>query len=372
MICPNCSTELKLKERTGRVCSHCHRGFALDPRMYGTGMHDVRIRRCAESLTDHGRLKVTITQLWYRARTQSSSWPARKARGIHPGITWPVALAVCAGLIALATRISGAPAFWTGVGAVLVLVVPKLVPYERARSAGSSITPSEYGFRGMMTSAWTTTYGGLPQGVVNDADHVLGRAAKRPHEARAVILCTDHTVAVFLEANGVPARLKAVLLEALPDYAHEDLVEDPGRLPGDPSGNVPDGLPVVVVHDASALGALLAPLLRITHPDRVVVDAGLPVAAVRRRRGAVHRASPAPAVDAEALRSVAGLSEEDAAWLAAGFWSPVAAVPPALLLGVVEQAVERAVAACAPPGPAPEHAFLTWPDAPVMKGTSPA
>ncbi|MFE2165348.1 hypothetical protein ACFXB3_09760 [Streptomyces sp. NPDC059447] len=369
MICPNCSTSLKRTERTGQVCSHCHRRFALDPRLHGTGMHDVRIRRCAESLTDNGRLKVTVTQLWYRSRTQSSSWPAKKARGVHRGISWPVALAVCAGLIALAVRTGGAAAFWCGVGAVLVLVVPKLVPYERARSAGSSISPSEYAFRRLMSGEWTTTYGGLPPGVVDDADPAPGRAAKRPDRPRAVILCTDHAVATFLEANGMPRRLQVVLLEADPEYVHEEFADlgDLGDL-----ADLPGGLPVVVVRDASALGVMLAPLLRIAHPDRTVVDAGLPVSAVRSRRGAVHRFSPAPAVEAEALRAVAGLSEEDAAWLAAGFWSPVAAVPPALLLSVVENAVARAVAATAPSGPAPEHGFLTWPDAPAMKGTSPA
>ncbi|MFB6617926.1 hypothetical protein ACFCV9_27540 [Streptomyces sp. NPDC056367] len=361
MICPNCFTDLKYKERTGRVCPHCDRGFALDPRLHGTGMHDLRIRRCAETLTDDGRLKVTITQLWYRARTQSSSWPAQEARGIHRGISWSLALAVSAGLIALAARTGGAPAFWCGVGAVLVLVVPKLVPYERARSAGSFIRPAEYGFRRLMTGEWTTTYGGLPPGVVNDEDRNPRHAAQQPRRPRAVILCTDHAVAVFLAANGVPARLQAVLLEADPDVAHEALVDLPGRLP------------VVVVHDASAMGALLAPLLRIAHPDRTVVDAGLPVAAVRSRRGAVHRFSEATAVDADELRAVAGLSEADAAWLAAGFWSPVAAVPPARLLTVVEKAVEQAVAAeSAPSGPAPEHGFLTWPDAPATKGTSTA
>ncbi|MEV7617707.1 hypothetical protein [Streptomyces sp. NPDC089799] len=362
MICPHCSTDLKYKERTGRVCPHCTHGFALDPRLHGTGMHDLRIRRCAKALTDDGRLKVTVTQLWYRSRTQSSSWPARKARGIHRGISWPLALAACAGLIALAARTGGAPAFWCGVGALLVLVVPKLVPYERARPGGSYISPPEYDFRRLMTGAWSTTYGGLPPGVVDDAGPTRGRTAKRPHRPRAVILCTDHAVAAFLEANGVPGRLRAVLLEAAPDHVHEDLVEFPGDLPGD--------LPVVVVHDASAMGALLAPLLRIAHPDRTVVDAGLPVAAVRSRRGAVHCFSPAPAVDAGALRAVAGLSEEDAAWLAAGFWSPVAAVPPALLLTAVKKAVARAVAAApSPSGPAPEHSFLTWPDAPATKGT---
>lgn len=370
MNCPNCFTDLKYKERTGRVCSHCHKGFALDPRLHGTGMHDVRIRRCAKSLTDDGRLKVTVTQLWYRARTHSSSWPAKKARGIHRGISWPVALAVCAGLIAVAAGTGGAPAFWCGVGAVLVLVVPKLVPYERARPAGSSISPAQYDFQRMMTGEWTTAYGGLPPGVVDDSGPFPGRAAKRPDRPRAVILCTDHAVAAFLEANGIPRRLQVVLLEAAPDHVHEEFA-DLGDL-RDLSG-LPGGLPVVVVRDASALGAMLAPLLRIARPDRTVVDTGLPVAAVRSRRGAVHRFSEVPAVDADALRALAGLSGEDAAWLAAGFWSPVAAVPPALLLTVVKKAVARAVAAAsAPSGPAPEHGFLTWPDAPATKGTSTA
>ncbi|MFD8637136.1 hypothetical protein [Streptomyces sp. NPDC059533] len=370
MICPNCSTSLKRTERTGQVCSHCDRRFALDPRLHGTGMHDVRIRRCADSLTDDGRLKVTVTQLWYRSRTHSSSWPAKKARGVHRGISWLVALSVCAGLLALAARTGGAPAFWCGVGAVLVLVVPKLVPYERARPAGSRISPSEYGFRGLMTREWTSTYGGLPPGVVDDAGPAPRGTAKRPDRPRAVILCTDHAVATFLEANGIPGRLRVVLLEADPDHAHEEF-GDLGDL-GD-LADLPGGLPVVVVRDASALGVMLAPLLRIARPDRTVVDTGPPVSEVRSRRGAVHRFSPAPAVDAEALRAVAGLSEEDAAWLAAGFWSPVAAVPPALLLTVVKKAVARAVAAAsAPSGPAPEHGFLTWPDAPAMKGTSTA
>lgn len=352
MICPNCSTELKRRQRTGQVCSHCHRRYALDPKVHGRGMHDLRIRRCVESLTDHGRLKVTVTQLWYRCRTSSGTWRAREARGIRPRVSWLVALTVCAGLVGYGALAGGTPAVVAGTAAVLVLLVPGLIPYERARSAGSYLSPAEERFRQLMSGEWSRAYGGLPTGVVDDPRRMPGYAAPRPRRPRAVILCTDHAVAVFLEANDMPERLRAVLVEAEPGSAHDALVDLPGRLP------------VVVLHDASALGALLAPLLRIAHPDRAVVDAGLPVAAVRGRRGAVHRVSPVPPVppvDAGELRAVAGLSEADAAWLAEGFWSPIAAVPPPLLAAVVEEAVERAAAA-EPLGSTPAFGFLTWPD----------
>ncbi|MFE9634682.1 hypothetical protein [Streptomyces sp. NPDC006463] len=349
MICPNCSTELKRTERTDQVCSHCHRRFALDPQLHGSGMHDLRIRRCVESLTDGGRLKVTVTQLWYRSRRSSTAWRAREARGIRPGIRWLVALAVCAGLVGCAAVTSGTPAVLAATAAVLVLVVPGFMPYERARPAGSSVSPTEQAFRQLMDGVWRRAYGGLPPGVVDDAGRGRGDSAPRQPRPRAVILCTDHSVAVFLEANDLPVRLRVVLVEADPGSAHDALVDLPGRLP------------VVVLHDASALGALLAPLLRIAHPDRAVVDAGLPVAAVRHHRGAVHRVSPVAAVDAAELRAVAGLSAQDASWLAEGFWSPIAAVPPPLLATVLEDAVERAVAA-ARPDSAAAYGFLTWPD----------
>lgn len=119
----------------------------------------------------------------------------------------------------------------------------------------------------------------------------------------------------------------------------------------------------MVLHDASALGALLAPLLRQAHPDRVVLDAGLPAAAVRTRRGAVHRVAKAPRASAADLRSVAGLSEADAAWLAQGFWSPIAAVPPSRLEAVVTAAVRQALAARAAELRSPDG-FLTWPAEP--------
>ncbi|MGP3690105.1 hypothetical protein ACTVZO_36325 [Streptomyces sp. IBSNAI002] len=365
MICPNCSTSLRARERRGQVCSRCHRRFALDPKVHGRGMHDVRIRRRAAALTHDGRLTVTVTQLWYRCRTYSRAWPAREAHGTRPWVRRLVSFPICAGFLVCWALTSGFLALLAAAAAVGVLIAAhNFLEFFSGGPAGSYIRPDEEEFRKLMSGEWTTVYGELPPGVVDDGPRTAGHSVPQPHPPRAVILCTDHAVAVFLEANGLPARLRAVLVEADPGSAHDALVDVPGRLP------------VVVLHDASALGALLAPLLRVAHPDRAVVDAGLPVAAVRSRGGAVHRVtrvpsgSQAPAVDAGGLRDVAGLSEEDAVWLAEGFWSPIAAVPPALLAGVVEEAVERAVAGAAGARePDPAYGFLTWPDAPATKGT---
>ncbi|MFJ8663326.1 hypothetical protein [Streptomyces sp. NPDC093795] len=311
-------------------------------------MNDLRIRRIASHATDDGRLKMTVTQLWYLSRTFSGAWGPSPARGIRPLVRWLVALPLALPLFCLSARTDGAWSTLSGAAALALVAAATLRKRTPARPGGSLITPYETRFRELMEDRWQTTYGQLPPGVVDD-----GPRAPAPRESpvghpTTVLLCTDHAVAVFLRANGLPARLKALLVEAGPAVAHDALADVPG------------GLPVVVLHDASALGALLAPLLRLAHPDRVVLDAGLPVGAVRHRRGAVHRVAPPRAVVADDLRSVAGLSEEDAVWLAEGFWSPLAAVPPPRLESVVTEAVARASAA-GPSDPRAAHGFLTWP-----------
>ncbi|WP_338498568.1 hypothetical protein [Streptomyces sp. SJL17-4] len=348
MICPHCAAQLAAKERTGQVCSRCDRRFALDPRIHGRGMHDLRIRRVAERATDGGRLKVTLTQLWYLSRIYSSAWDAKPAHGIRPGVRWLVAAPLALLLLVVGNLVHGP---WGAIGAtaaVAVVVVASVMRYRPAAKAWWSISPSEATFRQLMTGSWRTAYKQLPPGVVNDDPRAPAPRESSTGRPEAVILCTDHAVSVFLRVNGIPARLKARLVQAEPAAAHEALADAPA------------GLPVVVLHDASALGALLAPLLRLAHPDRVVVDAGLPVAAVRTRRGAVHRVSTTSAVDAADLRCVAGLPEEDAAWLAGGRWSPLAAVPPPRLESVVTAAVARALSA-RPGELRSTDGFLTWP-----------
>ncbi|MFG2899977.1 hypothetical protein ACGFZH_23220 [Streptomyces zaomyceticus] len=364
MTCPHCAAQLAAKERTGQICSRCDRRFALDPKLHGRGMTDLRIRRIAERATDDGRLKVTLTQLWYLARVSDSAWGPTPASGVRAVVRWLVALPVAALLFLCAGLVDGMWAALSGTGAVAALGFAAFMSHTPARPGGSTVTPDENVFRGLVRGRWTTVYTQLPPGVVDDDPHVHTPRGSFVGRPEAVVLCTDHAVAVFLRANDIPARLKALLVEAEPATAHDALVDVPGRLP------------VVVLHDASALGALLAPLLRLAHPGRVVVDGGLPVAAVRTRKDAVRRVSPLPPVDAGKLRSVAGLSEKDATWLAEGFWSPLAAVPPRHLEAAVTAAVNRARVA-RPAAPRATDGFLTWPaetpkpvgDASRTKGT---
>ncbi|MFE6060762.1 hypothetical protein [Streptomyces sp. NPDC056431] len=356
MICPHCAAQLAARERTGQTCSRCERRFALDPKLHGRGMHDLRIRRIAGRATDDGRLKVTLTQLWYLSRVSTHLWDARPARGIRPGVRWLVAVPLSVLLLVVGNLVHGVVGAIGVTAAVVVVVVASAMRYRPAGKAWWNITPSESAFRQAMTGPWRTVYKRLPPGVVDDDPRTPAPRESVDGRREAVILCTDHAVAVFLRVNAIPARLRARLVKAEPAAAHEALAD------------VPAGLPVVVLHDASALGALLAPLLRLAHPGRVVVDAGLPVSAVRTRRGAVHRVSTTSTVDAADLRSVAGLAEEDAAWLAGGRWSPLAAVPPPVLESVVTAAVERALSA-RPAELRSTDGFLTWPaEAPARAG----
>ncbi|SCF86502.1 hypothetical protein [Streptomyces sp. Ncost-T10-10d] len=375
MICPGCAASLTGKERTGRVCARCGKRFALDPAVHGTGMHDIRIRGIAERATDHGRLKITLTQLWYLSRTHNYAWAEQDPQGVPTGIRWLVALPVAVALLLCAVLTDNVPALVTGAGGCAVLVVASALRHRPGRPPRSQIIPSEETFRQLMTGAWSTAYGRLPKGVVDDARPVprrrsasRSRASAPSSRPTAVILCTDRVAALFLTANDIPGRLGAVLLEAAgteETAGRSDIVAEALK----ELAKYRSALPVVVLHDADPLGVLLAPLIRAAQPDRVVVDAGLPVSAARGKQGVVRLARHDRFADAEQLRTVAGLSGADAEWLADGFWSPIAAVPPRLLESIVVRAVERALAAPLP-GPRDAHTngFLTWPQAPQTPG----
>ncbi|MFI8007095.1 hypothetical protein [Streptomyces sp. NPDC086010] len=362
VICPHCAASLTGKERAGRVCGPCGRRFALDPAVDGRGAHDLRIRRIVEHATGHGRIRITLHQLWYLSLSHHEAWPPRPAHGVPPRlrrlVAWPVA-AVLLGCAVLGAARGSALLAWAAAGAAaLVLVVASSMRHRPARRAGFAAVPDGTTFYRRMADGWTDVYGGLPDGVVDD-EYPLPDPSVPSGRPEAVILCTDASVGAFLRINGIPARLGAVVIAPGEDDGAREagFVADALKELAGYRGT----LPVVVVHDAEPLGVLLAPLVRAAHPGRTVVDAGLPVAVARTRPGAVVLAPHGSAVRAPELRAVAGLSESDAAWLAEGFWSPLAAVPPKLLESVVVRAVEHARSA----GPAgtgdADTGFLAWP-----------
>ncbi|WEV29513.1 hypothetical protein OYE22_33190 [Streptomyces sp. 71268] len=350
MTCPHCQARLLRKERAGSTCSRCQRAFALDPKVYGRGMNDLHVRRRARQATQDGRLKVTLTQFWYLTHTDNRYAEARPPSGKPRRYVWvlvtPVVVVIIAGTIALPVH-SGLKWWLAAISCLFVCGMASKAQdsYTPARPAWASIEPSYASFRAMMCGRWTQVYGALPAGIVDDELYVApARPAIVP---RVALLCSDRAVVAFLSVNGLPRRLEVAVAPTVDE--------------------LPAGVPVVVLHDASARGALLVLEARAALPGRVVVDAGLSVRTARDRR-LVRRLGEPSGVSSEYLRAAVGLPLALADWLADGWWYPVAAVPPARLVTVVERAVEQAVEQ-GRIADDPRHrraattGFMTWPAA---------
>ncbi|MEU6341658.1 hypothetical protein ABZ883_12020 [Streptomyces sp. NPDC046977] len=360
MICPHCRTSLLGKERTGGVCSRCDRAFALDPKVHGRGMHDTRIRRVVEKATDGGRLTVTITQLWYLARTSNSFWPAVPASGRSPWVGRAVAVVLLGGLIALGVAVRGVPLggllWFAGLCVSWVLyMLAKGEPRRPPRDAGASVVPAEWDFRSMLRLRWRAVYGTLPPRIVDDRERRTTQgdpatdgdpdAGREPAPEPVELLCPDPAVRIFLTANAIPRRLNLRLAAGLREVSATG--------------------PVVVLHDASVRGLQLLADAR-AHPRRVVVDAGLPVRAVMGNEKAVtlHEVPPSRVLldRPEWLRQLAEHAPEEAEWLLQGWYSPVAAVPPEVLESAVVRAVGEARAITDDEvRTAAAFGFLSWP-----------
>ncbi|MEE1821355.1 hypothetical protein PUR61_03960 [Streptomyces sp. BE20] len=403
MICPHCRQRLLRRERTDRRCTRCRRRFALEPKL-DQGLTDLRLRQHADRLTDGGRLVCTTDQLRWsvvtrqlpraeRARPPEAP-PEPTADADRPGCATAGAVVPLAAAVLWAVLVPGhrllalAPAalgLWFLFGLLVIVQERRKLPRlrrewqrshdrwteqlrtwqdEQRRWTDPLLTPVNWTarrFRDSVLASWTSTYGALPTGVVDDAAVVPVRPAGTPALA---VLCPDPTVTAFLHANDFPGRHRALLV-------------------GRPE-EIPAGVPVVVLHDASPQGCLLVADTRAALPGRRVVDAGLSartaLAGGERTVQLYERRLREPL--AEQLARLPGLTREELAWYTAGLWSPIAAQPPKRVLAAAEQAAERAVAKTFDkrPGPADEPAdarasasdlgFLSWPDRPTDPDTA--
>ncbi|WP_405764602.1 hypothetical protein OG539_04845 [Actinacidiphila glaucinigra] len=349
MICPNCRATLLRKERPDSVCGKCGRPFALDPKVHGRGMHDTRIRRVVDKATDGGRRNVTVTQLWYLARTGNprrgpgpdTSLSSRAAHSI--GTTLLVALVLLGFVVHGRSFAVLLLSVGTAVSALVygAALSTRNAPVPRAHA---HVLPTQASFRSMICKRWVQVYGSLPPGIVDDRE---GRQPPpyKPRPGTVELLCPDPAVRVFLAANDLPARLDLALAAGLGEF----------------SG---DG-PVVVLHDAGVRGLQMVADVRAHRPPRVVVDAGLPLRAVVGNEKAVllHEDPPESLREEqpEWLRRLAREAPDHAEWLLQGWFSPLAAVPPAVLESAVERAVREARAAPAPElREAAAAGFMSW------------
>ncbi|MFB6889280.1 hypothetical protein ACFCX4_08200 [Kitasatospora sp. NPDC056327] len=376
MTCPHCRAKLLQRERRGRTCSRCRKAFALEPKE-SRGLTDLRLRHTVGRLGDGGRVVLTVEQLRWAHQTPGRPAPRPVPKPIgrprEPEIRG--VLPVTANLLFGAVVVAGSTVLGLQVHALLGLAVPaacfgllaffSTVPdlsrllrrrsllarwqkdeqewqeaRERERREREQWTPSYdllpgwtvNAFRNLVVDRWNGVYGGLPEGVV---EHSAVRAAPLPGPAALAVLCPDPVVRAFLHANGFPEHHRAVVVATLRE--------------------LPPRLPVVVLHDASPDGHLLAAQARHGRPGGRVADAGLSVRAVLAagyRAVQLHEHQRREPLE-DMLRRLPGLTDAEREWLAAGLWSPLAAVPPKQLLAMAERATEQVLT----------HGtgFLTWP-----------
>ncbi|MFB8238678.1 hypothetical protein ACFC58_19200 [Kitasatospora purpeofusca] len=332
MICPHCSKNLIQRERTERRCSFCRKEFALDPKLDGIGLHDVRIRKVTEKLSDQGRLAVTGGQLAYAL--QHRGRPPQRFRGDKNKATG----LLVPGLIGLIASLALIDA---GFGPLLLLFALLLIGLSIRQfvlvgvpapdiSVHSRWTEEE--FRTTVLDRWRATYGALPRGLVDGA---LVPPGPPPAAPALALLCPDRTITAFLRANGYAERHRALLVH--------DLRE------------VPAGLPLVVLHDASPQGHLLAADARAARPGLRVLDAGLSVRTVlvdQTKYTLLRDLHRPEELHVRLQRAVPGLTGSQLAWFAEGWWTPLAALAPKRLLAVADRAAERITAPPAAGAPA--------------------
>ncbi|MFJ9950139.1 hypothetical protein [Kitasatospora sp. NPDC091207] len=374
MICPHCEKNLLQRNRSRHTCGYCRKPFALDPKVEGAGLHDLRIRRLTTKLTGAGELVCTVDQLHYAAERRGRPDPAfRGSRGS----------AGCLGVLGAGALIGALALHGTAI-ALLALAGAALLGFavRQVVLSDQPAPPREHGtrwsagaFHDAVVPRWKEVYTDLPAGLVEDALVHPGPPVADP---AFVLLCPDRTVTAFLHANRYPRRHRALLAADL--------------------RAVPGGLPVVVLHDASPQGCLLVADVRARYPGRRVLDAGLPARAVLAAEAkSVVLRDPfrAPELQLRLERDATWLTPTELAWYAEGWWSPVAAVTPKRLMAIAVRAAEHVVepATRVPPQNSPVPGvtrarpedpaetrrralavgFLTWPETtsgPHRKGTA--
>jgi hypothetical protein len=337
VICPHCSRNLPYKQRGRKRCGYCRQEFAFEPKTNKLHLHDLKVRKLGERLSDGNRLRYTVTQLWYGAARKQLGETKTPLAGcgcflIFGGLA---SIGVIAGLIHVDAESIGGVLLGVGVVVVLAYVLLVMVRGRMRREAVLRPAVPLGEFRDMILRRWAEVYRGLPASMI---DEEMATAPVVAHP-RIALVCPDRSVLACLAANGVPQTF-AMLLTMSPE-------------------NLPPGVPVVVVHDASAEGCRFAAWVRAGSTGRVVVDAGLRPSAVQRKEGMIRlRRKPFAPGELAGLP----LTHAEVTWLAQGWWSPVAAIGPAPLLAAVTKAAQRAQAVGDPEHRRAEQVgFLTWP-----------
>lgn len=347
MRCPHCQATLKYRERGKKTCSKCKKPFAFEPKDGALRLNDLAFKKLGRKLSAEGQVRYTVDQLRH-----ALAWRQHRLTPKFAGCS---------------------PVGW-------------LIGWIKARLGQPSRPPAPRGGPApisrlqcidQITRRWQQIYRELPEGLINPEAEASFPVNQPPlANLRAVLVCPDPAIRRFLAANGLPARLGLGIVPATPpfDVAATAMID---YLRARPT------LPVLLLHDASPDGCLLASVVRQTFKladNRALTDLGLRPNASTDDRFWVATTPHATARTRELLqrpdvaRRLAGrLSPTAQQRFEAGLICPLAAMPPAKLLNFVTRAVEQAPAGPFPVASAPAAdparakaqavGFLTWPEA---------
>lgn len=336
MICPHCSQNLLRRERGDRRCSKCRRVFALEPKESVLGLHDIRVRKLAERLGDGRNLRYTTPQLWYAASRRKL--PDLRAKYLGRRFLLSVPIGIATFVLALTGLFPVLVVIGVGIGALILvnLLLTALRPRYLRRAPVRMPVPYDR-FHKEVVGRWLQVYGYPPPGSVNE------RADMPPPPAspRIAVLCSDRHVLTCLSANNVSQTWGMALSNRI--------------------DRLPPSVPVLVLHDASVPGIAFASEARAALGSRAVPVGLAPRALIGKPKALCLRDGQPSVTDVSRLRGEP-LSEAETAWLADGWWSPLAAVPPAKLLAALDSAMRRVEEASDPDRQrARAVGFLTWP-----------
>lgn len=378
MRCPHCAADLRYRERGGRRCAKCRQEFALEPRRNRLNLHDLRLVRVAEKISQYGTLGYTAGQLYYAVSYKAVKMQKPFWISIISGTLITGVLVGCI-LGALLSEYTDLPLEIIAVVVSMLVIgmVLAVLAIQVSRSPSIRLPMKFRDFQQNVLASWQRVYQALPPGMIDPRQPLPPDPA--PADQRAVLACPVPDILTCLRANRVPERLGIGLLPGDAQRTpHEEatlaaLRANPRR-------------PLLILHNASPEGCTLArslPLALGLRSEQLVIDIGLHPRQAMQPNLMHLKTTPSP----ELLRLLqkrvtpspdpthAGmLSQPEFDWLKQGFYTPLPAVSPARLIRAVEQAVARAVprsAAATRPGSDPEqqaqHAaqtvgFLTWPE----------
>jgi hypothetical protein len=357
MECPSCHAKLLYRQRGGNRCSKCKRPFALEPKVNRLKLHDLRFRKLIAALTNHGTFYYAPTQLWYAASRKAVTEQQRLPLGC--GLVLALVLAYGVFYLVSALTLLRYGVLLSGLallGGLWLLYIQRRRPLRRR-------LPREFNaFQREVIERWRQVYGVVPPGLITD--QVLAGLPEQPRQPRAVLACPDREVLLSLRANRVPQTLQLGLLPiggVLTPTEQQQLA----TLRAQPQ------LPLLLLHDASAEGCLLAerlPELLGFDSRRSIVDLGLRPRQVQQHKLLVLGAQPPfellPRLQSLNPTRPVPLHADELSWLANGFYTPLAAVAPGRLVQLLQRALDRIAQPTPQPSPqrrAQAVGFMSWP-----------